>query len=183
MRNQLTWAVLPADGVALLNTHRAAAAGDLATVLAIDRVLHALKLPAELRAASCQAGRRLLAETSAFVSDAIPADYRAAVSRGETPGSGAVALGVAAWALGIPAEMALLGFCHGYAVGVLGAAMRLLPLTHSQAQGILFRLHPLLADLAQEIATCPWQEMTAFTPEVDLAALGHEDDDLRMFAS
>jgi urease accessory protein UreF len=28
-----------------------------------------------------------------------------------------------------------------------------------------------------------WQDMTAFTPELDLVSLGHESDELRLFAS
>src|SRR5438045_1390523 len=63
LRTQLTWSLMPADGVALLCAHRAAEADDLETIVQIDRLLQALRLPAELRAASRQVGRRLLAET------------------------------------------------------------------------------------------------------------------------
>jgi len=183
LRNQITWSVLPGDGVALLNAYRAAAHGDLAMVVAIDRLLYSFKLPAELRAASCQAGRRLLEETATFARHPTHANYRARVDSKEAPGTGAVALGVVGWCLGIPEEWALLAFCHSYAVGVLSAALRLLPLTHRQAQDILRRLHSLIAELGEEIRDRTWQEMTSFTPELDIAAMGHEADDLRMFAS
>jgi urease accessory protein len=183
VRNQFTWSVVPGDGVALLNAYRAAALGDLGTLIAVDRLLYSLKLPAELRAASCQAGRRLLDETAPLTSGPVHASYRAEVERHQTPGTGAVALGVVGWALDIPEEWALLMFCHSYAVGVLSAAMRLLRLTHSQAQGILWGLHSLVADLVNEVKDRTWQEMTSFTPQLDIAAMGHESDDLRMFAS
>ncbi len=74
-------------------------------------------------------------------------------------------------------------FCHSHATSVLGAALRLLPITHVDAQGIQHRLHSLLVDLIQEIRQRPWEEMMAFTPELDVAAMGHESDELRMFAS
>jgi urease accessory protein len=183
LRNQFAWSVAPGDGVALLNAYRAAALGDLETLLAMDRLLYSLKLPAELRAASCQAGRRLLDETAPLTSNPVHASYRAEVERRQTPGAGAVALGVVGWALDIPEEWALLMFCHSYAVGVLSAAMRLLRLTHSQSQGILWRLHSLVADLVNEVRDRTWQEMASFTPQLDVAAMGHEADDLRMFAS
>lgn len=183
LRNQLTWSVLPADGVALLNARRAGAEGDLETVVAIDRSLFALKLPAELRVASVHTGRRYLTETVPLTNDPNMAAFRERVVRGETPGTGAAALGVIATALNISGTTALLAFSHSFATGVLGAAVRLLPITHSQVQGILFHLHSLIADLSAEIADRPWQEMTSFTPELDLAAMGHETEDVRMFAS
>jgi urease accessory protein len=105
------------------------------------------------------------------------------VDGGETPGTGAVALGATASVLGIPKESALLMFCHSHAVSVLGAAMRLLPMTHSQAQQVLHSLHETIIDLGKEAMQRPWQEMAAFTPALDLASMLHETDDLRLFAS
>src|SRR3954447_20940697 len=82
LAQSLAWSLIPADGVALLNAHRAAASGEQETLIAIDDALHALKLAAELRAASRQVGRRLLAETAAFVADGAHGRYRAAVVAG-----------------------------------------------------------------------------------------------------
>ncbi|MBM3941376.1 MAG: hypothetical protein FJ316_00330 [SAR202 cluster bacterium] len=183
LAHQLAWSVLPADGVALLHAYRAAVHNDLATVVAIDQRLHALKLPSELRAASCQHGRRLLQETAAFTSHPMHRSFLAAVERRESPGAGAVALGVVSHCLEIPEQWALLAFCHSYCVGVLSAGLRLLPMTHRQAQEILRRLQSLALELAQEIAQRDWREMTSFTPELDIAAMNHESSDLRIFAS
>ena len=220
--NQLVWSVLPGDGVALLHAHRAAGAGDLESLIAIDRLLLALKLPQELRSASTQLGQRLMAETANLISPSLGvkrgppplpreelegmrsanpqlprateenchpgspsifAAYHDKVARKETPGNGAVALGVAAGALAIPPGQALLLFCHSHAVSVLGAALRLLPLTHTDAQVILQRLHPVITNMAGEIEDVPWQDMTSFTPELDIEAMRHEAHDLRLFAS
>jgi urease accessory protein UreF len=74
-------------------------------------------------------------------------------------------------------------FCHGHAVSVLGAASRLMPFSHTQAQQILRRLHPLLNRLSGEIGHRRWPDMTAFTPELDLVSMSHETDELRLFAS
>ena len=183
LANQFTWSVMPADGVALLNAHSAAARGDLDTLVCIDRLLYALKLPTELRAASSQLGRRLLSETGLLVSDQFNADYSARVKLGKAPGNGAVALGVIAHAQHISAEQALLVFCHSHAVSGLGAAMRLLPISHSDSQGILHSLHLRLISLLNEIRGLPWEEMTSFTPELDVVSMSHETDDLRLYAS
>jgi urease accessory protein len=183
VRNSVASSLIPADGVALLNAHRATVGGDAELVVEIDRALHALKLAGELRAASRQVGRRLLTETAAFVEDAQHGRYRAAVVAGEAPGHGAVALGVIAAVQGLPSDSALLAFCHNYAVGVLGSAMRLLPVTHTQVQVMLHRLHPVIAREGRRIRHRRWQQMRSFAPELDLVAIGHETDDLRMFAS
>jgi urease accessory protein len=131
LRNLLTWSILPCDGVALLNSHRAARDADLTTLADIDWRLHAMKLPEELRQASCHSGRRILDETGPLLEGRsgyrVHGEFRQLVMDRETPGTGAVALGVASCAAGIDPDSTLLMFCHSFAVGALGAAQRLLP--------------------------------------------------------
>jgi len=187
LRDLLVGSILPSDGVALQAAHAAAGNRDLAMLTDIDRHLHAMKLPAELRQASCHAGRRILDESAAILSayDKSMAyeDFRRLVLDAKTPGTGAVALGVVAHVARIDAETALLMFCHSFAVGVLGAAQRLLPLTHTHAQEILHSLHEPVVSMAAEIRGRHWEDMTSFTPQADIAAMLHENDEVRMFAS
>lgn len=187
LRDLLVGSILPSDGVALVNAEAAASNRDLATLTAIDRHLNAMKLPGELRQASRHAGRRILDESASLLGEqagsSICAEYRQLVAAQQTAGTGAVALGAVAHAAGIDAETALLMFCHSFAVGVLGAAQRLMPLTHSQAQQILKSLHEPMAGMAAEIATCHWRDMTSFSPLADIAAMLHETNEMRMFAS
>ena len=187
LRNLLVGSIMPSDGVALLGAHAAAQVRDLAELAEIDCHLHAMKLPGELRQASCHAGRRILDESARLLDEqagsSICAEFRQLVAGQQTPGTGAVALGAVAHAARIDAETALLMFCHSFSVGVLGAAQRLMPLTHSQAQQILYALHEPVAGMAAEIATRRWRDMTSFTPLADIAAMLHETDDMRMFAS
>ena len=151
--------------------------------VAIDRTLHAVKLAAELRAASRQVGRRLLTETAALVDDDTHARYRRRRDRGTTPAT-PPSRSAYRGRPGDSAGGALLAFCHSHTVGILGAAMRLLPVTHSQVQAILHRLHPVIAREARPHQPSPLAATCAsFTPELDLVAIGHETDDLRQFAS
>lgn len=187
LHNLLTWSILPCDGVALLNAHRAARDGDLATLTDIDRHLHAMKLPEELRVASCHAGRRILDETAPLLEGRsgyhVHGEFRQAVTERETPGTGAVALGVASCAAGINPDSTMLMFCHSFAVGVLGAAQRLLPITHSEAQHILRSLHEPVISATMALQHRDWREMTSFAPQTDIASMLHERDEVRMFAS
>ena len=183
----LMGAVLPADGVALLSAHRSASSGDVEAVIEIDRLLHAMKLPEEMRLASTRSGRRYLDESlSLMPTNEVPAvfgHFRAAVVQRETPGSAAVAFAVSAWAAGVDAETALFAFCHSFAVGILGGAQRLLPMSHAEAQRILRSLHGQISTAYLEIQGRQWQEMTSFTPLADIASMLHETAEVRMFAS
>lgn len=187
IENQLVWSVAPSDGVALLNVHRLASGtpgpGDLDEIVSIDCLLNAMKLPRELRAASCQIGRRLLAETREFGETTLRTSYRAKVAAGAAPGHNAVALGLITADLAIPEELAFGVLGHGYVVAVLGAALRLLPVSHADSQATLRRLQPRITALYAEVADLSWHELTSFAPELDLAAIGHASDDVRMFAS
>ncbi len=183
LENQFIWSVMPSDGVALLEAYRATDRGDLTEVLALDQLLLAMKTPAELRAASTQYSRRLLAETEGWAAHALREEYIQEVQAGTAPGNGSVALGVTGAALNMGASATLQVFCHSHAVSVLGAASRLLPFSHTDAQKILRGLHPLLNHLTEEIWDQDWSNMTAFTPELDLVAMNHESDELRLFAS
>jgi urease accessory protein len=183
LENQFTWSIIPSDGVALLEAYRATACGDLSRVVEIDQLLLAMKLPAELRAASTQFGRRVLAETESWVTGKVREEYGQQVAQGLSPGNGSVALGVTGNALGLGWEETLMVFCHSHTVSVLGAAVRLLPLTHTDAQAILRNLNPLLERLAHDFLGHAWHDMTAFNPELDLVSMGHETDELRLFAS
>ena len=183
----LAGSVLPSDGVALLNAHRCAGEGDLKTLVQIDRRLHAMRLPEEMRAASTQSGRRFLDESFALLAlKGVPSafdEYRASVIAGKAPGCASVAFALSAWAAGIEAELALYACCHSFAVGALGAAQRLMPLSHSEAQQILRSLHCDIGAGYREIQGRHWKEMTSFAPLADIASMRHEAADVRMFAS
>jgi urease accessory protein len=176
-------AIIPSDCVALCEAHRAARADDLDLILRIDQRLHAMKAAPELRRASQQYALRVLSETAAFTDHPFHAAFRARVQKKETPGLGAVTLGLVASVLGMSAEMAALGYCHSYAVGMFSAAIRLLPIGHTEVQRAIHQLQPLIADQIAQVRTRPWTMMTSFTPMLDIASMGHVSDDLRMFAS
>jgi urease accessory protein len=179
----LTHAVIPSDCVALVNAHRAHRAGALDELVGIDRRLVLMKIAPELRLASQQHGRRLLAESVAFSDDRIVGAYRSRVLQRMVPGTGAVALGAVTSALDIGADLALAGYVHGYATGVVSAAIRLLPISNTDCQGLMFRVQGAIQDDLELVHAHPWRAMTAFTPELDIASMGHVHDDLRMFAS
>jgi len=175
--------VAPADGVAVASAHRASADEDLDEVMAIDRYLTALKLAREPREGSRRIGRNLLLAVSKTGDDRLLAAYVDAVTSELTPGNHAVALGVAGRAQGLSARESGLVFLYASAVGMLGAALRLMRLDHLSAQAILVRLRPHLIQLAESSESRPWQSMRSFGPQLELAAMAHERARVRLFTS
>jgi urease accessory protein len=179
----LTHAVIPSDGVALLNAHRAVESANVDELIAMDTRLLLMKAAPELRTASRQHGRRLLTETARYTDNETLAHYRARVTNRESPGTGAVALGAVSGALAIEVDLSFAGYLHGYVTGLVSAAIRLLPVSNSECQAMVHRLQPVIAEQFESLAESSWRDMTSFSPELDIVSMDHVHDDIRMFAS
>jgi urease accessory protein len=186
VRAQLVHQVAGTDAVALQACARALAGDrspDWETVLAVDRRLTALKLAREGREASAATGRRLAIEAAGFLDHRLTAHYRALVESGAAPANHAVAWAVAGAAIAIPRDTLAIGYLYSFATNLLGAALRLLPYSHVQAQTTLHALKPLLTSLALEAGTRDWREMAGFAPGLELVAMRHERAEVRLFRS
>lgn len=190
LADQIGSGVAPADGVALVCAHRAAAdAGpaDLAAVGEADDRLTAVKLPRETRQSSLRVGRQLLNTAAAAFGSATVAEYGAAVRAGRHPGNAAVVVGLLTATLGVPVHHALAAELYAFAAGWLAAAVRLSVTDHRIAQWVLHHLAPDLAAAAAAASHTARSQGVAgihsCTPLVDLMAMRHERTELRLFAS
>jgi urease accessory protein len=177
--------VATTEARALVRAHEATSAGDFAGAAAADRELHATKGTTELRAASTSTGRRLLQEVVAHpdVSSPVIEAYLDAVERDEVPGTHAVALGVVGASLGVGATELVAALLFSTANTLHQAAMRLLPVSHRDAQSALHhhrREIPRLADDARLLAEDGY---ASFAPAQEIASMRHEGATVRFFAS
>ena len=167
----------------------AARARTLEAACAIDAALYATKAADELRQASTTIGRRLLEEVVAHPEADGPllARYLEAVRGGASPGTHAVAFGVAGAALGVGPEAVAGALLLGTASAILSAAMRLLPVSHRDVQGVLHRLRPAIAALAIDAAASidgqASPRLLAFHPLQEIASMRHRAASVRLFAS
>ncbi|HZE99611.1 MAG TPA: urease accessory UreF family protein [Planctomycetota bacterium] len=164
---------LPACGLA----HRAAAEGDVARLIEIDAGMDSLKAPRELRDAGRSLGRRRLKVVAA------PDAYRRAVEENRSPGQQAVVTGIHAALEGISREEALLAYAFGTASGLVAAAMKLLPLGQTRAQAFLSKLGEDLPARVRSADDIALEDLGAFTPVLDIAAMRHETARTRLFIS
>jgi urease accessory protein len=85
-------------------------------------------------------------------------------------------------ATGLSEEACRAVSAHTLCTGIVGAALRLGMIGHLDAQKILLQVRPVLVDLlrlpAQEV-----EEVFAYTPHAEIAAMRHEVQDSRLFAN
>jgi urease accessory protein len=167
------------DRAFLVWAHRAHR--DLPSVAAIDCQADAMALPREQREGSARAGAALLSMHERLGTPGAAA-YRTLVRGGHACGHLSVVQGLA-WA-GIGLDEALSGAAgaHGFAVSLVGAALRLGMITHLDAQRILTDLRPSIAVM---LAAPPPDlgVVAGFTPMVDIAQMRHEMQAVRLFAN
>lgn len=171
------------DAVALVGAHRATLAGNDAELWAIDRALLATKLARESRETSTRGGKRLLMLAPNITDAPVMSRVRAAMQRGETPGTHPVVLGALLAALAVPERDAALVFLHTVVANLTGAALRLLRFDHEGAQRVRTALVPLLATEADRACQGSWREMATAAPRWEIAAMRHVYAETRLFVS
>ena len=183
IRDLLRFGMGPADGVALVNAHRAAMEQDVERAAEADCRLTATKLPREARSVSVRTGRQLLQLALSFADHPVLVRHAARVRGGELPGNHAVALGVVQAALGVSREHALAGEFYAFSAGCVGAAIRLTLVDHREAQRMLHALKTTIADIVRENVEKDVHEIASNLPLADVMAAHHERADARLFLS
>ena len=172
------------DCVAMLHAYRAASEGYLDQLIVSDHRLLSFKISAEARAMTLKMGRRLtelLHSTSTTPVPDIVAQWREWVVGGRTAGTYPIASAVAAVAWGVGEEELFVGHLYGVATSVLGAALRLMRITHIETQKIALQLAPLVEDLYSQLFHHTLEDMRSFAPMIDLISSLHEKGTQRMF--
>lgn len=92
-----------------------------------------------------------------------------------------VAVGAAAAGLGLQKHEVIALYLHAFASNLVSAAVRFVPLGQNDGQAALSRLHPLIAQLAEEAALLSVDDISSAALGADLAAMRHEVMDVRIF--
>jgi urease accessory protein len=173
----------PTDGVAMLCARRAAATEDLASCLALDEMLDAMKSPSELRDASRQMGRQTLRVATHMPCHALLEEFGKAVAREITPGHHPIVFGMIGRTLGWDALEMTSAYLYSTSAALVGASLRLLPLGQLAGQRIVWKVQPLIAALAEEAQHKSEQDMWSFAPALEIASMQHALLDARLFRS
>jgi urease accessory protein len=179
----LEGAVAPNDAVALLCAWRAAKLGDLASCIALDEMLDAMKTSSELRDASRQMGRQTLRVANHLPCDPLLNELGRAVAEDKTPGHHPVVFGMIGAAMQWPAREMVGAYLYSTSAALVGAALRLIPLGQLAGQHVLWNLRPLIARLADESQDKTQDDMWSFAPALEIASMRHARLDARLFRS
>lgn len=177
--NQIRHRWATSDRAALAAAHGAGA--DLEAVIGIDRLVEAQILARELRDGSRRTGRALLSVHDKLGTTLARA-FLDRVRAGDTPGHAAVAQGVVWRGVGLTLGQAELLSAHTLSIGLLGAAIRLGIIGHVDAQRILLVARETLVGILRQTAPSI-DEMSAFAPQTEIAAMRHETAETRLFAN
>jgi urease accessory protein len=183
LRAYLLHVAAPGDALAARWAARAAAAGDLDLIAAVDARLEATKLAPEGRTASRRCGGRVAALAAELFGGPVLPAYVALIAAGRSPGHQAMALALAAAACGLGEQAAALIELHSFAVSLVGAAVRLGAVDHIAGQRLLVGLRPTLAEAAAIGAPLGWREIGGFAPQIEIMQFQHRYDELHMFVS
>ena len=177
--------VATSDAHALVRAYEATIDGDVDGVATADHELHATKATLELRDASTSTGRRLLQEVVAHPEVGAPGiqAYLDAVERDEVPGTHAVALGVVGAALGIGVVELVAALLFSTANTLHQAAMRLLPVSHRDAQAALHHHRTEITRLTEDTVANAAERYASFAPLQEIASMRHEGAAVRFFTS
>jgi urease accessory protein len=183
LRGYLAGSAAPADLVALLCARRAGEAGDLASCYALDDLLDAVKLAAELREASRQMGRQTLRVANSLINNNLLSEFGNAAAKGFTPCHHPIVIGMIGTAFDWPCLDISNAYLYSTSAAIVGAALRLLPLGQLAGQRILWNLRPLISRLAAEAQNKNQDDLWSFTPALEIAGMQHATLDARLFRS
>lgn len=172
-------AVGPTDMVFCAHAHRLAAGPGTADVkllslVDLDHLLAATKVPRELRLESQHVGRSFLRAAMALSPSRLTQAFWEQVHRGASPGHHAVVFGLVARELELPETNALLAYLYTIAASLAAAAVRLVPLGQSDGQRLLHQLQPCCLELVQRYAHLTPADAWNGAPGLDIRSMQHE---------
>ncbi len=173
----------PADCVALSNAYDHIQSGNLSGLVEIDWKIHTMRLVQESREASARAGGQLTKCILAINNDDTVKKFHEQILDKKTPGTYPVCLALAAHCFGISKNNACLVLVYGFAVAVLGAALRLGIIQHTQSQKILAQIRQEMSDVVSKFVSKPAESMWQFVPYLEIFQMQHEKLDSKMFVT
>lgn len=147
----------------------------------LDDLVEAMTLATELREGSRRAGVSLL-KVHAGLGTPGAAGYRQVIAERKARGHLPVVQGLLWNATGLSEEACRAVSAHTLCTGIVGAALRLGMIGHLDAQKIMLQVRPVLVELLRLPAQAA-EELYAYTPHAEIAAMRHEIQDSRLFAN
>ena len=182
-RDWLLYALSPGDGCAVALAHRYAKGRRWADLAVLAALVGQIKLPRETREASEQTGTAFMTATRSCLDGPALEGFSVLVSDGECPCHQAVAFGIAAADAGVAEHDATLAFLHSSISNVVSVAARLIPLGQIATQRILANCWPHIEAGTELARSRDETSMSSACTAVEIAAMRHETQRVRLCMS
>ncbi|MEY9881905.1 urease accessory protein UreF [Bradyrhizobium sp. USDA 329] len=169
------------DCIALIAAHRAATANDVDTLSRIDAQVYARKLSGEARSMSVRMGKKFTEMGVEVVGAPLLRTWRELIEASVTPGCYPVALAIGFAVQFLPASQAFVVHQYGVATTILGAALRLMRVSHIDTQKILYELTRKAEEAYPAAAAARLPDMASFAPLTEILAAVHTRAHVRLF--
>lgn len=170
------------DGIAAIHAYRAVKEAGLEELKEIDRKLMMCKLNDEARLMLMRMGKKL----SELAVKLIPGNpllegWLEAINSGEISGSYPVTQGIVFAVKDLSEEALFASHQYGVINMVLGAALRLVRVSHYDTQLILEEMSLEVPKVYEHVKTLSMNDINCFVPQMDILASLHEKGTMRMF--
>jgi urease accessory protein len=169
------------DGIALIAAHRAAAAGDIDALIRIDEQVYARKLSDEMRTMSVRMGKKFTEMGVQVIGAPLLCRWRECIETSVAPGCYPVALAVNFAVQGLPEIAAFVVHQYGLAATILGAALRLMKISHVETQKMLYELNGCAEAAYETAAAARLSDMSGYAPLTEILAAVHIKAHVRLF--
>lgn len=175
------YAAAESDGVALLEAFRATKEGNYERLWEADRRVYAFKTAEENRKMCVRMGRRLAELLCSIAPSTLTKALCGWIRGEEMVGTYPAVQAVASVTLDTGEKALFAAHLYGVASTILSAALRLMRLSHFDSQRILLSVGPLCQNLYDRCSEMGLEEMTSFSPRLELCTALHEKGKGRLF--
>lgn len=181
--NQLCQNIYYTDAALVALAYDAAVDNYFETILNLDGLCNAVKLPMETRLASNKLAIRLLKIFENDKTFILPNKYKATIMGNEAHGHYSIAFALLAQSMNIKKQETLAGFYYTAASGFITNAVKLIPLGQQDGQEILMSLFSLIDELATKSLKSDKELIGYCCAGFDIRCMQHEQLYSRLYMS
>ena len=175
----LCWGTGKSDAAFFAAAYRAAVAGDHEKLERTATLAAAWRASSELALESAAQGAAFLSTTLKAWSH--PKLSAFAAGRGGT--TLPIAVAVACASHGVPLELAMPAYLHGFAANLVAAGVKLIPLGQTDGQRVMAIIETSVAEAAESALESDLDTIGTAIPIVDLCSMQHETQYTKLFRS
>jgi len=155
-------------------------------LLLLDEIISATKPAYEIRQAGIKLGSRLFKtiikwgiefENKCFL------EYYQQVKAGNSQGHHALIYGVLCGCLNLQYEFSILNFAYAQLSGIINNGVKLIPLSQTVGQQLLYDLQPILIETVKKLDQLTTEELGRTAPGFELRSIQHEKLYSRLYMS